>query len=65
MDPDSGPPSRPAGDDPRQDANERYGPLEVQRLGKDDGRALIVYTRVQTGGETQIGEADAPGRAGR
>lgn len=26
---------------------EREGPLELERLRKDDGRALIVYRRVQ------------------
>jgi len=41
-----GPPPRPAGGDPRDPGTERYGPLELQRLRKDDGRLLIVYERV-------------------
>ncbi len=35
-----GPPRRPP---------ERFGPLEVLRTGKDDGRALILYTRSEDG----------------
>lgn len=31
--------------DPDAAAAERYGPLELRRLVKDDGRALIVYRR--------------------
>ncbi len=26
---------------------ERYGPVAIERLVKDDGRALILYTRIQ------------------
>jgi hypothetical protein len=44
---------------------ERYGPLELRRLRKDDGRGLIVYSRVEgsspgdrAGGE-QHGEHEA------
>jgi hypothetical protein len=29
---------------------ERYGPLELRRLRKDDGRSLIVYSRVEREG---------------
>ena len=39
---------RPAAqpDQPREDTQgETYGPLGVQRLAKDDGRALIAYSR--------------------
>jgi hypothetical protein len=28
----------------REAVNERYGPLELTRLRKDDGRALILYS---------------------
>jgi hypothetical protein len=30
---------------------ERFGPLQVRRVNKDDGRALIVYRRSPEGGE--------------
>jgi hypothetical protein len=31
-------------------APERFGPLELERLIKDDGRALIVYARAEEAG---------------
>ena len=34
--------------DPRLQAGERYGPLAVARHRKEDGRALILYTRIDT-----------------
>jgi hypothetical protein len=41
-----------AGDTPAEregeGAQERYGPLRVERHRKDDGRALILYTRPET-----------------
>jgi hypothetical protein len=33
-----------AGDASREADNERYGPLELTRVRKDDGRALILYS---------------------
>ncbi len=60
MDAKPGPPSRPAGEDGRGDGAERYGPLALRRLRKDDGRALIVYTRVESAGEASSRDADAP-----
>jgi hypothetical protein len=41
------PPDRPpAGEQP-----ERFGPLALRRLVKDDGRALILFSRAEDGGE--------------
>ena len=37
-------------------AVERYGPLELRRLVKDDGRALIVYERAESPSEPRPGE---------
>ncbi len=34
--------------DPTAGQTERYGPLELRRLRKDDGRALIVFSRTTT-----------------
>jgi hypothetical protein len=52
---DSSPPQQPgrsasdAGDEQAREAipTERYGPLEVARHVKDDGRALLLYTRIE------------------
>jgi hypothetical protein len=42
---------------PEEDsATERYGPLELRRLRKDDGRQLIVYTRVESAERSGPGE---------
>ncbi|HXB15802.1 MAG TPA: hypothetical protein VNV44_08670 [Solirubrobacteraceae bacterium] len=64
MDGKPGPPSRPSGGDAREGGSERYGPLELRRLRKDDGRALIVYARADEAAEARGGEGDAP-NAGR
>ncbi len=40
----SGEPSELASDD---QPGERYGPVAIERLVKEDGRALILYTRIQ------------------
>ena len=37
---------RTEADDPAQ-AGERYGPLGVARHAKDDGRALLLFTRAE------------------
>ncbi len=42
----SGEAAEPAGPEARA-AAERFGPLEVRRLRKDDGRSLIVFAREQ------------------
>jgi hypothetical protein len=60
MDAKPGPPSRPSDGDAREDRSERYGPLELRRLRKDDGRALIVYARAEGAAEAPGGEGDAP-----
>ena len=39
---------------------EHYGPLELRRLRKHDGRRLIVYSRVAP---ASSGEASSPGGA--
>jgi hypothetical protein len=41
-----GPPEQGPAPDPEASV-ERYGPLELRRLRKDDGRRLIVYRRVE------------------
>jgi hypothetical protein len=41
------PPDRP----PATAAPERFGPLLLRRLVKDDGRALILFSRADDGGE--------------
>jgi hypothetical protein len=46
-------PAQGSGADRDEAAVERYGPLEVRRLRKDDGRALIVYTRVEPPEDTE------------
>ncbi len=33
--------------EPQEDREERFGPLELTRLRKADGRSLIVYKRVE------------------
>jgi hypothetical protein len=52
------PPERPLSQDsgeagsegkPRRPAGERVGPLAVARHVKDDGRALILYRRIEPG----------------
>lgn len=46
MDPKPAPASQKAAGGERDgDATRRYGPLELRRLRKDDGRQLIVYSR--------------------
>jgi hypothetical protein len=42
-----GPPNDPPYPDPDGASSERYGPLELRRLVKDDGRALIVYSHAE------------------
>jgi hypothetical protein len=42
-----GPPEDLPDPDPDGASSERYGPLELRRLVKDDGRALIVYSRAE------------------
>ncbi len=37
-----------AADDEQGSGSERYGPLELRRLRKDDGRALIVFSAART-----------------
>ncbi len=41
---------------PGAPAAERYGPLDLRRLVKDDGRALIVYERAEPPGRPRPGE---------
>jgi hypothetical protein len=47
--PDSASSEEPGGPDaaarPAQGETERLGPLTLQRMRKDDGRAMIVYSR--------------------
>jgi hypothetical protein len=47
MDAKPGPRAHGSAPGPGEAAVERYGPLAVRRLVKDDGRALIVYERVE------------------
>jgi hypothetical protein len=49
-------PAPSAGNAPGAAQRERFGPLEVTRLRKDDGRALIVYSR------TAPADPESPGR---
>jgi len=35
--------------DPAPPPGEQFGPLEVRRLRKEDGRSLIVYARIERG----------------
>lgn len=42
--PGRSPSSAAAASEPRAHPSERIGPLDVERLRKDDGRALILYT---------------------
>ena len=44
--PDPAPPS-----DASDDKREEFGPLSLRRLTKEDGRALILYSRVEEGEE--------------
>lgn len=39
------PDGRAAAEDPGDVPSERYGPLELRRMRKDDGRSLIVFRR--------------------
>jgi hypothetical protein len=39
------PPGQPSQSEERIDAPERSGPIAIARYVKDDGRALILYTR--------------------
>jgi hypothetical protein len=42
------PPPRDAGERPQDpEGEERYGPLGLERIIKEDGRALILYSRVE------------------
>jgi hypothetical protein len=45
MDVKPGSPSQGTEPDPGEGAIERFGPLEVRRLVKDDGRSLLAYQR--------------------
>ena len=38
---------RPAAGSPAESSHERFGPLELTRMTKPDGRSLIVYARVE------------------
>ena len=38
---------RPAAGSPAGSSHERFGPLELTRMTKPDGRSLIVYARVE------------------
>jgi hypothetical protein len=60
MDANPGPSSRPAAEDAKDAGAERYGPLALRRLRKDDGRALIAYARAETGG-VSAGAGGPPG----
>jgi len=52
-------PTPPRGEDtPEQPPGERFGPLSVTRLVKDDGRALILYTDEHA--QAELGDATAP-----
>jgi hypothetical protein len=39
----------PTGRDDRAAPSERFGPLAIERMSKDDGRALIVYSHEEPG----------------
>jgi hypothetical protein len=41
----SAPPEQPPAREPGEDEEERYGPLIVRRMVKEDGRALIRFER--------------------
>jgi hypothetical protein len=42
------PPPRDPGERPQDpEGEERYGPLRLKRITKEDGRALILYSRVE------------------
>jgi hypothetical protein len=47
MDAKRGSSSQDPAPDSREDVVERFGPLALRRLVKDDGRSLIVYERAQ------------------
>jgi hypothetical protein len=58
---ESGPEAAPAASrDPSSGTaqQERYGPLDVTRLRKEDGRALIVFSRTERTERTE--SADVP-----
>jgi len=40
-------PGEAADEAPRSGAEEDYGPLELTRLAKDDGRALLVFRHAE------------------
>lgn len=44
-------------------AEERYGPLAIGRMSKDDGRSLILYSHDEDGGESAPAPASDGGRA--
>jgi hypothetical protein len=54
---------------PEQPAEERYGPLAVERFSKEDGRALVLYVYrgddPELGGERQQGTQAAARSAAR
>jgi hypothetical protein len=53
--------SASSGNDPSSERAEVYGPIELRRYVKGDGRALILYTRgapPQEGGPIQDGPAN-------
>ena len=50
MDAKPGSSSQGSAPDPGAAAVERYGPLALRRLVKDDGRSLIVYERAEPSG---------------
>jgi hypothetical protein len=43
------PPEQPSATPPDDDEGERYGPLIVRRMVKEDGRALIRFDRAEPG----------------
>ena len=47
----SAPPEQPPAGDGGEDEGERYGPLIVRRMVKEDGRALIRFDRADDEGE--------------
>lgn len=47
---------------PERPAQERFGPLAIARLQKDDGRSLIIYSHDENGAEA--GAAPDPAPAG-
>jgi hypothetical protein len=50
-----GPPTPPPDDRPERppEEGERFGPLRLQRITKDDGRLLILYSREEEAEERE------------